>query len=265
MLRGISVGNSYSGVTERAGNMASFEQLQILKTRYDLAFKYAKGADIVEYGCGSGVGLYLLAPIANNVLGLDLDNSNVEIAREDCQEFKNIQVVVADAEKFISDSAKFDLALAFECIYYFNDLSLFFENVASNLKSGGTLIISSVNPCWHSFNPSPYSTKYLSGEELKGMLHKRGFQCELFYSFYDFPSGISAKLKKFIKQMAVKFKLIPKTMKGKVLLKRIFMGKLSPIPRNLNDIDRPAGELFSDITSEQSLNYKMFYLICKID
>ena len=38
-----------------------------------------------------------------------------------------------------------------------------------------------------------------------------------------------------IKRFAVRFHLIPRTMKGKEFLKRIFLGKLVPLPAELED------------------------------
>lgn len=46
---------------------------------------------------------------------------------------------------------------------------------------------------------------------------------------------IQDKLISLIKRMAVSLHLMPKTMKGKELFKRLFLGKLTPLPSEIDD------------------------------
>lgn len=47
--------------------------------------------------------------------------------------------------------------------------------------------------------------------------------------------GLKGKMVSLIKKAAIKLHLMPKTMKGKEKLKRIFMGKLKPLPPEITD------------------------------
>ena len=44
-----------------------------------------------------------------------------------------------------------------------------------------------------------------------------------------------------LRQLAVRLRLIPRPMAGKTLLKRLFMGRLSPIPEHLSTAAEPDG------------------------
>ena len=85
-----------------------------------------------------------------------------------------------------------------------------------------TIIICTVNKDWEGFNPSPHSFKYFSVPEL---------------------FSLKGKVISQIKQLAVKFHLIPKTMKGKEKLKRLFFGKLHPLPPEISEEMAPCKEI----------------------
>jgi hypothetical protein len=61
--------------------------------------------------------------------------------------------------------------------------------------------------------------------ELNKLLHDNGFNSEFYGAFLTLPKGLKEKIIALIKRTAVALYLIPKTMKGKEFLKRIFFGK----------------------------------------
>jgi hypothetical protein len=89
------------------------------------------------------------------------------------------------------------------------------------------LLIRTVNKDWSEFNPSPFSTRHFSVPELGKLLQDNGFKAEFYGAFSVLPKGLKEKTVALIKRTAVALHLIPKTMKGKELLKRVFFG----IPR----------------------------------
>ena len=97
------------------------------------------------------------------------------------------------------------------------------------------LVISTVNCDWHSFNPSPFSTRYLNGEELRSILTAHGFDAKIFCAFPDRPSGILSRAIRVIRLVAIRLGLIPKSMKGKEWLKRLAYGKLKVMSREISD------------------------------
>ena len=106
----------------------------------------------------------------------------------------------------------------------------FFHNLKTALQSTGKVIICTANKNWHAFNPSPFSTKYFSTRELHELGKKHSFDVEIFSSFPDKPKNIFDKIKNNIKRIATRFGLIPKTMKMKLLFKKIFSGEMVIIP-----------------------------------
>ena len=104
------------------------------------------------------------------------------------------------------------------------------------LRNNGVLIICTVNKDWSGFKPSPYSHRYFSAPELFELLNQHGFSnIELFGECRIKTDTTKDKVIFAIKKTAVTLHLIPKTMKGKELLKRIFMGKLLPLTPEIQD------------------------------
>ena len=109
-----------------------------------------------------------------------------------------------------NNGKKYDLIIAFECIYYFEEPEKFLKNSHRALEPGGTLLISSVNPSWDSFNPSPHHTKYFTKKEFQRMLQQAGFNVTSAYCYKDESVGVLNKCKKFLKGMAIRFNSFPK-------------------------------------------------------
>ncbi len=71
----------YSSITESPNLQATQEQLERLYQRYYFARQYAKDKDVLEVACGSGIGLGYLAKVAHRVIGVDIEEKNVSLAR----------------------------------------------------------------------------------------------------------------------------------------------------------------------------------------
>ncbi|MCR4292307.1 MAG: class I SAM-dependent methyltransferase [Candidatus Kuenenia sp.] len=72
----------YSVITEFPGLQASQEQIERLYQRYHFAQQFASVKDVLEVACGSGIGLGYLAQAANKVIGVDIEEKNVNLAKE---------------------------------------------------------------------------------------------------------------------------------------------------------------------------------------
>jgi hypothetical protein len=103
------------------------------------------------------------------------------------------------------------------------------------LRKEGLLLIATVNKDWSEFNPSPFSTRYFSVPELSELLRKKGFKAEMYGVFSVLPEGVKEKIIATIRKTAVALHLIPKTMKGKELLKKIFYGRLQPLKAEIEE------------------------------
>ena len=255
---------NFTNVTELPGQGASKDQLSYMMTRYHLAKQFAKGKDVLEIACGSGTGLGYVAQEAKSMMGGDIDGNLVNIAADSYKGDAKVKVQKIDAQALPYEDKSYDLVLLFEALYYIPDVSKFIAEVKRIIRPGGVLIITSVNCQWHGFNKSPFSHKYFTATELLDMF-KYESKSELLMGFHDLPAG-NNQIVSFVRQSAVKLGLIPKTMKSKELLKRIFYGKLTPIPKVIFDgLGKIETLVPFNNKKEEIENYKFLYLISHFD
>jgi hypothetical protein len=103
------------------------------------------------------------------------------------------------------------------------------------LRDGGVVLICTVNRQWADFNPSSFSMKYFAARELRELIRQEGFDVELYGGFAVSMQSARDRIVSLIKRAAVTLRLIPGTMKGKQLLKRLFFGKLTPLPSEVTE------------------------------
>lgn len=224
---------SYFTVTEQPGQAASRLQLEMMAARYAWAARYASGADVLEAACGSGTGLGILAAAARRVDAGDIDQANLEAARRTWADQPRIHLRHFDAMELPYENARFDVVLLFEAIYYLESPERFFAAAHRALRPGGYLLITTVNPEWSGFNPSPRHTRYLAASELAASLEACGFAVEVKAGFAE-QDTLASRAIGLIRRAAVACGLVPRTMAGKRFLKRIFYGRLEPIPARLD-------------------------------
>jgi ubiquinone/menaquinone biosynthesis C-methylase UbiE len=255
--------NNFLNVTETPYQLASEEQLSMIITRYNFAKSYIKNEDVIlEIACGCGNALYYLSEGKNIIYGCDINQDLVNIASKININFTNVSISKMDAQNLIFNNQSLDIIIFFEALYYLDDFNKFLNESLRVLKSNGTLIISSVNPKWHSFNPSPFSTKYYTHQEIIDIfLNKSDIEVRTYFSFYE-KINKNNIIKYYLKKIAIKLNLIPKTMNGKKLLKRLIFGKLNPIPEVISNQMAPIFTLveYSKIIEQEISNYKQFYI-----
>jgi len=140
-----------------------------------------------------------------------------------------------DGHKFPLKDKSMDVVILYEAIYYLSEPEKFVQEARRVLKDGGMLLICTVNCSWPDFNPSPFSTKYFSVPELYDLLKAKFHTVEIYGAFPALADSAKTRLVSYIKRTAVSLHLIPKTMKGKKLLKRLFFGQLIPIPAEIEE------------------------------
>lgn len=163
-------------------------------------------------------------------MGGDIDEKVLEFAKRHYKNRDGIELKTLDAQQLPFDDKSFDVILLYEAIYYIPQPEKFIEEARRVLKKNGVLIMCSVNKDWSDFNPSPYSQKYFSTPELYSLLTDKGFEVKMFAACPVDSDNFKDKMISIIKRAAVRLHLIPKTMKGKEKLKRLFLGRLKPLP-----------------------------------
>jgi len=227
---------SYSTVTELPGNKASKEQIERMYHRYRFASSFCdNNNDVLEVACGAGMGLSYLAKKANKVVGCDIDEKILKYPRDTYKNRDGIEIKQADAQNLPFEDNSFDLVLLYEAIYYLPEPEKFINEAKRVLRDNGILIICTVNKQWSGFNPSPYTFKYFNASELYDLTGNGFVKTELYSAYPVSKDSALEGIVSLVKRVAVALHLIPKTMKAKEFLKRIFMGKLSPIPREIED------------------------------
>lgn len=202
-------------------------------TRYRFASEFCRGRRILEVACGQGVGLGYLARHAQDVVGGDLTDGLLRQARHTLEGV--LPLLRLDAEALPLRSASRDVILCYEAIYFLEQPGRFLEECRRVLSPQGLLLLCTVNPEWPDFNPSTYGRQYYSARRLAALLRESGFQPDIFGAFSIAPASLRASCVSWIKRAAVALQLIPSTMAGKRLLKRLFLGRLGSFPAAIDD------------------------------
>jgi len=223
----------FLSVSELSGADVTQEQVDRMGHRYAWAREYCTDNDVVEVACGTGHGLGFLEFKARSVEGGDVSPAMVD--RGIAHYGDRIDIGCFDAREMPWADASKDVVIILEAIYYLPSFPEFVEECLRVLRPGGKLLIATANKDLSDFNPSPYSHTYYGVVELDSELGKKGFSAE--YFGYMSVSGVSARqrLLRPIKQFAVKLGLMPKTMAGKKLLKKLVFGKLVEMPAEFTE------------------------------
>jgi SAM-dependent methyltransferase len=222
------VSTDFVSVTEISGDDVTVEQVERLARRYYWAAEYCVDNDVLEVACGAGQGVGFLGGVSRSVVAGDYSERILRIAKDHYRERFGVSTFDAMALPFADRS--FDTLLMFEALYYVSNVDLFFAECRRVLRPGGVLLISTANKDLYDFNPSPHSHRYLGVVELAGELSHAGFEVEF---FGDSPIGTASsrqRLLRPIKALAARLGLIPKSMRGKKLLKKLVFGGLVPMP-----------------------------------
>ena len=223
----------YSEVTEAVGNRITREALSMLYTRYWMAASVGQGKDVLEVACGSGQGLGYLAGKANRVVGGDYTEKLLRTAQRHYR--GRIPLVRLDAHELPFKEGTFDLVILYEAVYYLKRPEQFLAECNRVLRHQGIVLLCTANIEWENFSPSPLSTKHLGARELVELFNGKSFSIELYAAFPTIQDSWGNQLRAVVKQVAFRLRLIPRKMKSKELLKRIFYGQLEAVPAEIKD------------------------------
>ncbi len=223
--------NNYISVTEIAGDEVSQEQIDKLCKRYYWAGTYAADKDVLEVGCGTGIGLGYLADSSKSLNAGDYDFSILSIARKHYGD--RIALYQFDAQNMpLGDNSK-DVIILFEAIYYLPDAEKFVNECVRVLRQGGKVLIATANKDLYDFHPSQFSHCDYGVVELEKLFSRFGFSTKFHGDSPIKAASVRQRFLRPVKKLAVKLNLIPKTMAGKKLLRKIIFGKLTRMPAEI--------------------------------
>lgn len=100
-------------------------------------------ARVLDIGCGSGWASRLLAIRLpqGNVVGIDISDEMVAVARAASESFTNVEFQVAGAEHLPFPDAEFTHAFSMESIYYYANLPAALTEINRVLKPAGLFVV----------------------------------------------------------------------------------------------------------------------------
>ena len=237
----------------------------MLYTRYHLAKVHCVDKDVLEVACGAGLGLGYLARCARSVIGGDIDETNLSIAHQSYHSQPHIQLQKQDAECLDFPDHSFDTLLLFEAIYYLPSADQFLREARRVLRPDGMLILGSVNRRWSGFNRSPHSVQYFDADELRSLLEQHGFTVQMLGGFPDRSDSIVERIVSAIRSIAIRGHLIPRTMKGKQWLKRLFYGRLTALEPEVHEQMAHWEPLVELLPGRDTHQYKVLYAVAHLE
>ena len=99
-------------------------------------------AHVLDLGCGSGWATRLMAEKARNgrVVGVDISDEMIKLARETSTSFSNVEFQVASAEQLPFADDEFTDAFSMESLYYYGDIAAALREIRRVLKRGGQFV-----------------------------------------------------------------------------------------------------------------------------
>lgn len=250
-------------LTELAGDDVAVEQVERLARRYYWAAPFCVNKDVVEVACGTGQGVGYLASKARSMAAGDFCKALLDIARRHYRD--RLELKEFDAQSMPFANGAFDVVVLFEAIYYLPDTERFFAECRRVMRPGGTLLIATANKDLFDFNPSPHSFSYSGVVELELALKRHGFSAKF---WGDTPiESVSARQRVLrpIKALASRLGLIPKSMAGKKLLKRLVFGGLVKMPPEVTDHTAPQVAPTPLPNGQPDTSHKVIYCAAVLD
>jgi len=141
---------------------------------YEFALDYVKNNKVLDYGCGTGYGTYMLAKSAQTVVGVDVSDEAIDYAKEnfvsDNLLFKSIDEIGVE---------KYDVIVSFQVIEHVPNDKAYLKKIKGLLNPGGVLLLTTPNKQGRAFNyiQKPWNKYHLKEYTAKSMnnLIKRFF------------------------------------------------------------------------------------------
>ena len=248
----------YTTVTETWGLPASPEQLAMQYFRYRMAAELGHGGTVLEVGCGSGMGLPYLQARARMVVGGDYTMALLKEAR---RHLPDAHIVRMDAQRLPFRDRSFDAVLMLEMIYYVADQEAAFSECRRVLKPGGKLMVCLPNRDRPDFNPSPYSTRYPNVSEIATLFTRVGFDVRVYGGFGVEAASSRDRLLGPIRRVAVRYRLIPGSMRAKSMIKRVLYGRLPTLGAVHDGMADYADPVELEPSSGSDHRYKNLYAV----
>lgn len=252
----------YLSVTELSGTEVTQEQVDRISHRYRWSAEYCVDKDVVEVACGTGQGLGYLARRARSIAAGDISQPIIDSARGYYGDRYDISCF--DASNMPWGDASKDVVIIFEAIYYLPNFPAFLDECCRVLRPGGMVLIATANKDLSDFNPSPHSHTYYGVAELTSMLESKGFSVTCFGHISVSEVSIRQRVLRPVKKLAINFGLMPKTMAGKKLLKKLVFGELVAMPAEITEEHIQNYEPPVELQEDSDTTHKVIYCAAQL-
>jgi SAM-dependent methyltransferase len=141
---------------------------------YEFALDYVKNKKVLDYGCGTGYGTYMLSKFAQSVVGVDVSGESVAYAKE---HFVSDNVIFKDINELGNE--KYDVIVSFQVIEHVKNDKTYINSLKKLLNPNGVLLLTTPNKQGRIFNyiQIPWNKYHLKEYSIKSMgnLLKRFF------------------------------------------------------------------------------------------
>lgn len=163
--------------------------------RYAMALELVAGKKVLDIASGEGYGTALLATIAAEVCGVDIDAATV-LHAADKYKATNLSFSVGHADAIPCKDNEFDVVVSFETIEHHDRHDAMMQEIKRVLKPGGILIVSSPDKQYYSDATgykNPFHIKELYKDEFENLIRKY-FAYANFYSQRSFNGSVVVAL-----------------------------------------------------------------------
>jgi len=141
---------------------------------YEFALNYVKNNKVLDYGCGTGYGTYLLSKSAQSVVGVDVSGESVAYAKE---HYVSDNVIFKGINELGNE--KYDVIVSFQVIEHVKNDKAYINKLKKLLNPNGVLLLTTPNKQGRIFNyiQKPWNKYHLKEYSVKSMsnLLKRFF------------------------------------------------------------------------------------------
>lgn len=142
--------------------------------RYAITKDYVKNKIVLDIASGEGYGSNLLAKEAKTVIGVDIDEISIELAKKKYNR-ENLKFLTGSADNIPLKDNSVDVVVSFETIEHHDKHDEMLREIKRVLTPSGVLIISSPDKKYYSDIPkkeNPFHIKELYLNEFKEVIEK---------------------------------------------------------------------------------------------
>jgi ubiquinone/menaquinone biosynthesis C-methylase UbiE len=134
----------------------------------DLVVPLARDREVLEIGCGTGLILRRVAPVARRAVGLDLSEGMLRRARE-----RGLEAIKGTATELPFGEGEFDLVYSFKVLSHVRDLDRALREAARVTRPGGELMLEFYNPLSLRYLAKRLRSGRISPETTEGAVYTR--------------------------------------------------------------------------------------------